>query len=149
MIIEDHQFQGICRALEREDLVDDPRCANLIQRVVHAEELFGELAREIRKWPTDVLLERARKFGAPMAPANDLPAMLADPQVLHSQVVVEAEHPEAGTMRYLRCPARFAKTPASLRRHPPTLGEHDGEVLREAGYGDDEIAALRESGAIR
>jgi crotonobetainyl-CoA:carnitine CoA-transferase CaiB-like acyl-CoA transferase len=148
MIIEDHQFQGMCKALEREDLIDDPRCANLIQRVIHAEEIFGEIAADIRKWSTEELIERARRFGAPVAPANDMQTMLADPQVRHSQLVVEAEHPEAGTMRYLRSPARFSRTPTSMRRHPPTLGEHNEEVLREAGYGDDEIAELKKSGAI-
>ena len=148
MIIEDHQFQGLCRALEREDLIEDPRCANLIQRVIHAEELFGELAQEIRKWPTEVLIERARRFGAPIAPANDLQNMLDDPQVQHSGIVYEAEHPEAGTMRYLRNPVRFSKTPTSMRQHPPGLGEHSEEVLREAGYSEAEIAELKQAGSI-
>jgi CoA:oxalate CoA-transferase len=148
MIIEDHQFQAMCRALDREDMIDDPRCANLIQRILNAEALFAQLGAEIRKWPTGVLVERARRFGAPVAPANGVEDMMADPQVQHSGLVVEVEHPEAGTMRYLRNPVRFGRTPTSMRHHPPALGEHSDEILREAGYSEEEIGALRESGAV-
>lgn len=148
MIIEDHQFQAMCRVIEREDMLDDPRCANLIQRFLHAESLFAELEPELRKWPTAVLLERARRFGAPLAPANGIEEMMADPQVQHAGIVVEAEHPEAGTLRYLRNPVRFEKTPSCLRQHPPTLGQHSDELLREAGYSEPEIAELRAGGAL-
>ena len=148
MIIEDHQFHAMCRALEREDMIEDPRCATLISRLMNATELFAMVEEEVAKWPTQVLVERARRFGAPVAPANSIPDMMADPQVQHSGIVFEAEHAEAGTMRYLRSPVRFAETPTSMRRHPPALGEHTEELLQEAGYSETEIASLRESGAV-
>jgi len=148
MVIENDQFQGMCRALDREDLIDDPRCASLLTRIAHLKEIFGELEAELRKWPTAELIERARKFGAPVAPANDLQAMMDDPQVKHSKVLVEAEHPSAGAMLHVANPVRFAATPTSMRRHPPLLSENSDEVLAEAGFSDDEIRALRESGAV-
>jgi crotonobetainyl-CoA:carnitine CoA-transferase CaiB-like acyl-CoA transferase len=148
MLIEDDQFHGICRALEREELIDDPRCANLITRIVHAEELFAILEEEIRKWPTRELVERARRFGAPVAPANDLEAFLADPQVEASGTIVELEDPKAGRMRFLRNPLRFESSPSSFRRHPPRHGEHGDEVLRELGYGPTDVSELRATGAV-
>jgi crotonobetainyl-CoA:carnitine CoA-transferase CaiB-like acyl-CoA transferase len=148
MIIEDKQFEGICRAVGLADMIDDPRCENLITRVMHAAELFGELEVAIKKFTTADLVARAREFGAPLAPANDLKSFLADPQVAHSRTVFEVQHPEAGTLRLLRNPARFGKTPSNVRQFPPGLGQHTDELLRESGYDEAAIAKLRASGAI-
>jgi crotonobetainyl-CoA:carnitine CoA-transferase CaiB-like acyl-CoA transferase len=147
MIIEDHQFQAMCRALDREDLIDDPRCANLIQRVLHAEELFAITVDECRKWTTAELVERARQFGAPVAPCKGVPEFLSDPQVAANQTVFETDD-RSGTMRLLRNPVRFAATPTDVRQTPPRLGEHTDEILREVGYTDDRIRELRAAGSI-
>jgi crotonobetainyl-CoA:carnitine CoA-transferase CaiB-like acyl-CoA transferase len=149
LVLEDHQFHALCRALDREDLIDDPRCASTGVRIQHAFELFAILESEIRKWPTTELVARARKFEAPLAPVNDLRAFLADPQVSANGTVVELTDPEAGTLRLLGHPARYGETPSSLRRRPPRLGEHSDEVLGELGLCEAEIATLRETGAVR
>ena len=59
------------------------------------------------------------------------------------------EHPTEGPVRIARPPTRFHDTPANIRRHPPLLGEHTQEVLREAGFADQEIEAMLEAGAAR
>jgi len=148
MIIEDSQFQGLCRVLEREDLLDDERCASLMTRIIHATELFPLLEAELKKWPTQALVERARAFGAPLAPVNSVAEFLRDPQVAANGTVFESEDARAGTIRYLRNPVRFLHNPSSLRHHPPRLGEHTTEVLEAAGYSDGEIAALRNDGVV-
>ncbi len=149
MIIEDSQFQGICRAVDREDLIDDPRSANIIARIQNAEELFGILEDEIRKWPTVELVERARRFGAPLAPANTIQQFLDDPQVAANRTVFEVDTGrDVGTLRMLRNPVRFEQTPTSVRAFAPKLGEDSDQVLSDLGYSADDIAELRRSQAI-
>jgi crotonobetainyl-CoA:carnitine CoA-transferase CaiB-like acyl-CoA transferase len=146
--IEDHQFQALLKTLEREDLLSDPRCANLITRVQNAAEIFPLLEGEFLKWTTAEVLERARKFEAPIAPVHDLTGFLADPQVAANQTVFDTEDPDAGTLRLLRSPVRYAETPSSLRRLPPRQGEHTDEILAELALEADTISTLRAVGAV-
>jgi crotonobetainyl-CoA:carnitine CoA-transferase CaiB-like acyl-CoA transferase len=143
MIVEDAQFHGLCHVLERDDWIQDQRFSSLLMRIANGQELFALLEGELRRWPTGVLVERARQFGAPLAPANDLRQFLADPQVAANRTVFESEDAAAGRIRYLRNPVRLSATPPSLHRHPPRLGEHTDEVLNAAGYSEQDIAALR------
>ena len=67
---------------------------------------------------------------------------LEDEQTLVNRMIVEMEHPTAGTVRMLDAPIRLSATPATVRRVPPRLGEHNAEVLRDHGFTDAEVAAL-------
>jgi crotonobetainyl-CoA:carnitine CoA-transferase CaiB-like acyl-CoA transferase len=58
------------------------------------------------------------------------------------------DHPVEGRIPQLGFPLKLSSTPCDIRLPPPLLGEHSDEVLRQAGFGEDEIAALRVSGAI-
>ena len=60
---------------------------------------------------------------------------------------MEVEQPELGTVRQLGAPVKMSRTPADPTRPAPAFGEHTDEVLGEAGYSAEEIAAMKESGA--
>jgi len=68
--------------------------------------------------------------------------------VRHLGLIAEVDHPTAGRVRAPGIPVRLSGTPPSIRTAPPLLGEHTDAVLRELGYGDSEIDALKRDGAV-
>ncbi len=75
--------------------------------------------------------------------------MFADPQILAREMVIDTEHPTLGHIRSLGSPIKMSATPPDVTRRAPLFGEHTEEILREAGYSDGEIEALRRANAIR
>ncbi len=74
--------------------------------------------------------------------------MLADPQVLAREMVVDVDHPALGRIRALGSPIKMSATPPEVRRRAPQLGEHTDEILQDLGMTSDEIDSLRVDGAV-
>jgi crotonobetainyl-CoA:carnitine CoA-transferase CaiB-like acyl-CoA transferase len=111
---------------------------------VRADFQNGFLKKSTQEW-LDLLL--AEDIWC--APVNDFAAVEADPQVRENEMIVEWEHPKAGTVRGVGIPVKFSDTPGEIRRHAPLLGEHTEEILRQfAGYSEDEVRDLQASGAV-
>ena len=102
----------------------------------------------MKSFTTDALLSRLDEAGVPFGPVKTIREFAEDPQAKHNRTIFDADHPEAGTMRYVRYPGHLSETPAGLYRHPPRLGEHSAEVLREVGCSDEEIERLLGNGVI-
>lgn len=148
LIMLDHQFAGICTGLGRGDLRGDPRFADASLRIRNIEALHDELRDDAGRLTTAAFMAMARANGLPFAPVNDIDGFLADPQVAHNDAVVEVEDPNLGRMRQLGFFAAFAGTPLTGRRRAPLRGEHTDEILRESGYDEAEIGALRRAAVI-
>jgi crotonobetainyl-CoA:carnitine CoA-transferase CaiB-like acyl-CoA transferase len=148
MPIEDKQYANLCRALGREDLAEDERFAVLAERVRNIDTMIALLDEEFSKLPWRDALDALHRHDVPFAPVYDLQDFMNDPQVQHNRTVFDVEDPRGGTSRFIRHPGIYEKTPASFRRHPPRYGEHTDDILAEAGYDADEIAALRAASTV-
>jgi len=141
-------FERFCRAIDLEELLADPRFADNPSRVAHRKELVPVLERRIAQLSKAEVVRRLREANVPVGPINALDEVFADPVIRHLGLIAEVDHPTAGRVRAPGIPVRLSGTPASVRRHPPLLGEHTDEVLAELGYTTQEIAGLRRGGAI-
>ena len=140
-------WERICDVLGRPDWKADPRfvdnsarMANLAALVTAIESVLA--ARDGADW-----LAAFAAAGVPAGPVNTIGEALSHPQTIARDMVVDLPHPVAGTTRALGAPIKLSATPAEVRRHAPSLGEHTREVLRELGWDDAAIDALIASGA--
>ena len=141
-------FERLCRALDLEDLLEDSRFADNPSRVKHRDALVPQIEARIATLPKAEVVRKLREANVPVGPISDLREVFSDPVVRHLGLIAEVDHPVAGRVRAPGIPVRLSETPASVRRHPPLLGEQTDELLRELGYTPEEIARLRADGAV-
>lgn len=145
---QDGQFRALCRAIGREDWIQDERFSTIAARFGNLGDFYALLEAELREVETEGFIARARAEGAPFAPVLDLEGFLDDAQVAHNNTILTEDIEGAGPTRFLRPAPRFDRTPASIRRPPPRLAEHRSEVLAEIGYDAARCAALEQAGAF-
>ena len=142
-------WRRLCQAIEMAELADDSRFAKNAQRVEHREELIRILTTVFLKRGTAAWIELLTGAGIPCAPVNTIDQVFSAPQVLHREMLIEVEHPTAGSVRMAGLPVKFSGTPASVRLAPPLLGQHNQEVLRSwLQMEDRDIADLKGKGVI-
>ena len=146
--INDREFQRLCRALGRPELVDDARFAEAGIRMRNAAALHDIVNPITRALPTAELVKRLEAEDVPHAVINTPEHIHEDLQVIANELLVELDHPSAGRMRQPRPVGDFEATPGELRRPAPGLGEHSDEILAELGLPEAEITALREAGLL-
>jgi crotonobetainyl-CoA:carnitine CoA-transferase CaiB-like acyl-CoA transferase len=105
------------------------------------EQAFAERERE----PLLKVLEAA---DVPATPVNTVDQVMSDPQTIHSGIVQRVVHPQLGEIPVVGTPLRFSRMKPGVRKAAPLRGEDTDAVLRECGYGDDDIRAMRERKAI-
>ena len=144
----DRLFERLCDVLGHREWRDMSEFADNSSRVRNREALAARIETITAQRPRAHWLELLDKNDIPCGPINNYAQVLADPQVLAREMVVEVDHPTLGRIRALGSPIKLSETPVAVRRRAPLLGEHTVEVLREAGYDDREIDELRRSKAV-
>jgi crotonobetainyl-CoA:carnitine CoA-transferase CaiB-like acyl-CoA transferase len=140
----DAQFAKFAAVLGRPEWAQDARYAKNPDRVVNREPLDAMISEVLRGADAQAWIDRLTAAGIPCGRINSVAQALATEQAAARGMVRTVEHPAAGTIKLTGIPFRFSDTPATIRRPPPTLGEHTEAVLREElGYDGQRIALLR------
>lgn len=136
--LTDKHWTSMLEAIGRQALFqgDEPRPERVKRAIKALIDIF----------PTETSaywLERIEKADVPCGPVNDFDTIWTDPQFVVNETFVEYDHPQAGRVRGVRSPARFSKSKTEFWRHAPGLGQHTDDILKDFGFGADEVAQLR------
>jgi crotonobetainyl-CoA:carnitine CoA-transferase CaiB-like acyl-CoA transferase len=148
MLQPDRYWKGFCQAIARPDLVSDERYATVFTRAQHSLEFISLLdaifaTKTCAEWG-----EIFDRFDLVWGPVQSVAEVVCDPQARALGAFVKVPHRTGQEIEVVRSPIEFGATPASVRHAAPELGEHTEEVLLEHGYTWEDIAALKEKGAI-
>ncbi len=142
-------WRDFCPLMDLPDFVDDPRFRTNADRNRNRDELIARLqerflTKTYEEWEVIFL-----KHGIPFGATNDLSEVIKHPQVKARGTLVDVKHPRAGDVKIVGVPMRLSKTPGSIRRHSPAIGEHNDEVLKEMlGLSQERIDGLRKAGVF-
>jgi formyl-CoA transferase len=141
-------FQRFMRAIDRHDLADAPDLADNAGRDARRDELYGVIDRWAASLPlseVEAILVRAEVPASRIYSAED---MFADPQFLAREMFLSARLPDGKPFRMPGIVPKLSDTPGGVEWTGPQLGEHNQAVLSRLGYSAEQIAALKDGGAI-
>ena len=128
-------------------LATDPRFSTRDARTLNADALHEIIAKIYKTKPVDYWVELLVKAGIPASPVNTVARMVADPQVVAREMIIEQEHPTAGKITVVGVPVKLSETPGGVHTRAPLLGEHTAEVVGALGY-RDQLDKLKQEGVV-
>ena len=142
-----NHWQTFCEKAEREDLIEDERFKDLSLRVKNIDDTYSETGKILATKTTQEWLDIFAETKVPVIVVNSLEDLFHDPHLEAVDFWQSYEHPTEGQLKMPGFPSKFSKTPASIRKHAPKLGEHSKEILAEAGIDEETINKMVDSKA--
>ncbi len=137
--VSDSQWKKLFEAMGVPELTHDPRFATMQGRVTNVDALYGTLSEGMKQRTTDEWIAELQPADIPCGRAGTLADLFDNPYLKETGFFEEVDHPVEGKALMTAVPARFSKSPPNTRRLWPTLGQHNREILREAGCSESEI----------
>jgi crotonobetainyl-CoA:carnitine CoA-transferase CaiB-like acyl-CoA transferase len=142
-------WRRFCHAIGKPELAEDARFAKNLNRVENRATLISILADLFHRRDTAAWLQLLHDAEVPCAPVQTIDKVFNAAQVRHREMLVEVDHPTAGTVRMAGVPVKFSVTPATVRLPPPLLGQHTAEILTSwLGMEDYQIAELKRKSIV-
>ena len=136
-------WERCCESFGKPQWATDPRYVNGDARSVHRDALNAEIEAVTRTRSTAYWVEELNAAGVPCGPIYRIDEVFADAQVQHVGIAQTLDGGNRGDVTYVAQPIDMSRTPSSIAMHPPALGEHTDEVLRDLGLDAAAIADLR------
>lgn len=146
IVYNDKQWSSFFTATAREDLRVHPKFATFAARARNIDDVYAELARMLEQKTTAEWTKILNDADIPTLPMHDLESILDDPHLAATNFFPVVDHPTEGAIRSMRVSTSWSETRAEPTRLAPRLGEQSAEILGEAGFSPDEIAALVRDG---
>src|SRR5699024_4894891 len=143
----DSLWEKACKALEWEDLLI-PKFITNEQRLKNKEELYNIIVDRFKKLNCDEIFEILDEVGVPCTPINSIKQVVELEQVKYRNMVSSVEHPIIKNLKIPSFPINFSEFSTPTKKHPPLLGEHTDEILKEQGFSEDIIKILRKEGIV-
>jgi crotonobetainyl-CoA:carnitine CoA-transferase CaiB-like acyl-CoA transferase len=140
--VSDAQWKKLFAAMGVPHLIDDPRFSTMQGRTKHVDELYGTLTEGMRHRTTAEWIAELQPADIPCGRAGTLADLFDDPYLKETGFFEPVDHPVEGAALMTAIPARFSKSPPNTTRLWPTLGQHNREILREAGCSESEIDTI-------
>jgi crotonobetainyl-CoA:carnitine CoA-transferase CaiB-like acyl-CoA transferase len=141
-------WEKLCTLMDRRELLADERFSTISLRLANRHALEVELEKSFRLKPKDYWVETLLEAGIPAGPILTYPEAFEGEHGTARHMKMEIDHPIEGKVPNIGFAVKLSGTPQQVRRHPPLLGEHNGEVLAELGIGDEERSQLEAQGAF-
>jgi crotonobetainyl-CoA:carnitine CoA-transferase CaiB-like acyl-CoA transferase len=146
-VMTERQFANLMKALDREDALADPRFADWPSRATHEPELRAVIEDALAADTAKNWEKRLTAADVPCAGIWALSEIVHHPQLAHRDVLQQVDSAD-GPLTLVGSGFRLAHGGGSIDRPPPHIGEHNADILAEAGYDAAEIAAFRDAGVI-
>lgn len=143
----DDQWRRLFGAIDRPELIEDPRFARLVDRALNLPAIYSLVEDAMAERTTAEWMERLDAADVPNGPVLKLDEMLENPYLAETGYFQRVEHPTEGPMITTAVPTEFSESPGGVHRLAPRLGQHTAEVLREAGFSEGEVARLSPTAA--
>ena len=147
VIIQPQGWAPLMKIVGREELIEHPDYATPKARLTRLDDCFGIVEQWTRQHDKFEVMRILNEVDVPCGPILDMKDLIEDASLAARGTVVEVAHPTRGTFTTVGCPIKLSESPVEVIASP-ALGEHTEDVLRELGYGDNEIANARAEGAI-